>query len=110
MGQTRESKEHGARSMGQGAWGKGLKGNIYVVLGYRILVIMLLFTLCRAGFFVFNIGKFPGVGFSQFLGMERGGLMFDISAVVYINMLFILLHLPPFDFRYNAAWQKILKY
>lgn len=110
MGQTRESKEHGARSMGQGAWGKGLKGNIYVVLGYRIIVIMLLFTLCRAGFFVFNIGKFPGVGLSQFLGMERGGLMFDISAVVYINMLFILLHLPPFDFRYNAAWQKILKY
>jgi len=36
--------------------------------------------------------------------------MFDISAVVYINMVFILLHIIPFEFRYNNVYQTVLKY
>jgi phosphoglycerol transferase MdoB-like AlkP superfamily enzyme len=40
----------------------------------------------------------------------KGGLMFDISAVVYINMLFILLHIIPLEIRYSSIYQSILKY
>jgi phosphoglycerol transferase MdoB-like AlkP superfamily enzyme len=53
---------------------------------------------------------FPGVTVSQMLTMMKGGLSFDISAVVYINMLFILLHIVPFEFRYKDAYQAVLKY
>jgi phosphoglycerol transferase MdoB-like AlkP superfamily enzyme len=53
---------------------------------------------------------FPGVTLAQFLTIMKGGLMFDISAVVYINMIFILMHIIPFEFRYNDAYQKVLKY
>jgi phosphoglycerol transferase MdoB-like AlkP superfamily enzyme len=53
---------------------------------------------------------FPDVSMGQFLTIMKGGLMFDISAVVYINMVFILLHIIPFDIRYNDAYQKVLKY
>jgi len=53
---------------------------------------------------------FPGIDFAQFLTIMKGGLLFDISATVYINMLFILLHIVPFDFRYNDTYQGILKY
>lgn len=85
-------------------------GNILVVLAYRILLIMLLFSLSRIGFYIFNIRMFPGTSFSQFLAILRGGLMFDISAVLYINLIFIFFNILPFDFRYNKLYQKILKY
>jgi phosphoglycerol transferase MdoB-like AlkP superfamily enzyme len=84
--------------------------NIFVVLIYRIILIMFLFTLCRLGFFLFNLKMFPGVSFSQLFTMLKGGLTFDISAVVYINMVFILLNILPFEFRYKEGYQAVLKY
>src|SRR5665647_3817030 len=84
--------------------------NIFVVLIYRILLIMFLFSLCRVGFFLFNNKMFPGVTLSQLITILKGGLSFDISAVVYINMLFILLHIFPFEVRYKELYQVILKY
>ena len=84
--------------------------NIFVVLAYRILLIMLLFSLCRTGFFLFNYKMFPGVTLNQFFTLFKGGLTFDISAVVYINMLFILLSIVPLDIRYNDIYQAVLKY
>jgi phosphoglycerol transferase MdoB-like AlkP superfamily enzyme len=84
--------------------------NIFVVLVYRIFLIMILFSLFRVGFFFFNIKMFPGVTLVQFINILRGGLLFDISAVVYINLLFIFLHIVPFEFRYNDVYQKVLKF
>jgi phosphoglycerol transferase MdoB-like AlkP superfamily enzyme len=87
-----------------------LKGNIFIVLAYRILIIMFLLTVSRIGFYVFNHNMFPGIKVNQFVSILRGGLVFDISAVVYFNMLVILLHIIPFDFRYNKVYQSVLKY
>lgn len=84
--------------------------NIYVVLIYRILLIMFLFSLCRIGFYLFNLKMFPDMTVSQFLTILKGGLSFDISAVVYINMFFILLNIIPLEIRYNDVYQVILKY
>jgi phosphoglycerol transferase MdoB-like AlkP superfamily enzyme len=53
---------------------------------------------------------FPGVTFNQFITILKGGLTFDISAIVYINVLFILLHIIPFDVRYKDGYQVFLKY
>jgi phosphoglycerol transferase MdoB-like AlkP superfamily enzyme len=84
--------------------------NIFAVLAFRILVILAIFTLCRIEFYIFNHKMFPGVTAGQFLNILKGGLLFDISALVYINMLLILLHIIPFDIRYNHFYQDILKY
>jgi phosphoglycerol transferase MdoB-like AlkP superfamily enzyme len=84
--------------------------NIYVVLFYRILLILILFSICRIGFYVFNFKMFPGIPTRELITMMKGGLSFDISAIVYINMIFILLHIIPFEIRYNDGYQKILKY
>ena len=84
--------------------------NIFVVLIYRILLIMFLFSLCRIGFFLFNFKMFPDIPISRFLTIMKGGLMFDISAVVYINMIFILLHIIPLEIRYSDIYQSVLKY
>ena len=84
--------------------------NIFVVLAYRILLIMLLFSFCRVGFFLFNHKMFPGVTLSQFITILKGGFVFDISAVVYINLLFIFFNIVPLDIRYHDVYQKIVKY
>jgi phosphoglycerol transferase MdoB-like AlkP superfamily enzyme len=84
--------------------------NIFVVLIYRILLIMVLFSLFRIGFYLFNHKMFPGVSPGQLLTMMKGGLTFDISAVVYVNMLFILLSIIPLEVRYGDVYQEILKY
>lgn len=84
--------------------------NIFVVLLYRILLIMVLFTLCRIGFFLFNHKMFPGVSLSQFIAMSKGGLVFDVSAIVYINMVFILMHIIPLEIRYKDLYQSVMKY
>lgn len=84
--------------------------NIYIALIYRILVIMILFSVSRIGFYLFNLKMFPGISFAQFLSIMRGGLMFDICAVLYINMIFIFLHIIPFDIRYSKTYQKVLRY
>lgn len=84
--------------------------NIFVVLAYRILLIMAIFSLCRVGFFLFNYKMFPGVSLHQFIIILKGGLTFDISAIVYINMLFILFHIIPLEIRYKDGYQVFLKY
>jgi phosphoglycerol transferase MdoB-like AlkP superfamily enzyme len=84
--------------------------NIFVVLAYRILIVMLLFSLCRIGFYLFNFKMFPGIIFSQFVTLLKGGLVFDISAVVYVNLLFIFFTVIPLDIRYHEVYEKILKY
>jgi len=53
---------------------------------------------------------FPGVSFGQFLTILKGGLAFDISAIVYINILFIFLHIIPLEIRYREWYQTFLKY
>jgi phosphoglycerol transferase MdoB-like AlkP superfamily enzyme len=83
--------------------------NIFIALAYRILIVMVLFSLCRIGFFVFNHKMFPDVPFDQLVTILKGGVVFDISAVVYINSLFIVLLVIPLDIRYNELYQKIVK-
>ena len=69
-----------------------------------------MFSLCRIGFFLFNSKMFPGVNFPQFITILKGGLAFDISAIVYLNLLVILLHVVPFDFRYSIIYERVVKY
>ncbi len=87
-----------------------LNGNIYWVLFLRLMLAMLLFTLCRIGFYIYNTTYFPEMTVGHFLRIMWGGLRFDMTAVLYINALFILLHLVPFDFRFSSFYQAMLKY
>jgi hypothetical protein len=87
-----------------------LEGNIYKALVQRLLVVMLLFTLCRIGFYLFNTNFFPGMTPGNFFMLLWGGLKFDVVAVLYINLLIILLVIIPFDFRFSYSYQEVLKY
>ena len=71
---------------------------------------MILFTLSRIGFYVFNFKMFPDIPFYQLLTILKGGLLFDTSATIYLNLIFIFFHIIPFEFRYNYKYQDVLRY
>ena len=80
------------------------------VLAYKLSVVLFLYTICRILFYTFNTRMFPGVNFGYFTVMMLGGLRFDISAILYINLLYILFQLVPFKFRHSNGYQKPLNY
>ncbi|HLF33695.1 MAG TPA: LTA synthase family protein [Cyclobacteriaceae bacterium] len=84
--------------------------HILVVLIYRIFIVMVLFTLCRIGFYLFNHSMFPGISPGRIIRILSGGFVFDLSGVLYLNLLIIIPHILPFDFRYSSIYQAVLKY
>ncbi len=90
--------------------GLKFKGNIYAAMVLRLLLAMLLFTLCRIGFYFFNAGYFPELTTTGFFRILYGGLRFDLTAVLYLNAIIILLTILPFDFRFHRVYQLVLKY
>ncbi len=95
---------------GDTGWFGGLRvrGNIYLTLAGALVLMMLLFTVCRVAFYLYNQDFFPDMTAERFLRIELGGLRFDLSAVLYLNSLFILLMIVPFNFRFRAGYQRVL--
>lgn len=87
-----------------------LKTNLYVKLIYRLTLAMLFYSICRILFVIFNLDLYGQVSFADFFRMALGGMRFDLVAVLYTNILFILLCIIPFKFRYNKTYQKILEW
>jgi phosphoglycerol transferase MdoB-like AlkP superfamily enzyme len=48
--------------------------------------------------------------FHRFARIMYGGLRFDLSAILYLNALYVGLYLLPLPFRENRIYQAILKY
>lgn len=82
---------------------------LYILLK-RLIVVLSLFTILRIIFYFFNLEHYEGMTFSHFLRIMQGGLKFDISAIMFINFLYIFLFLLPFPFKYNRKYQSFLKY
>jgi phosphoglycerol transferase MdoB-like AlkP superfamily enzyme len=83
-----------------------LKGNIYLVIAFRIFIVFVLYGLCRLIFYYYNYSHFKEIDFHGLVTIFRGGFLFDASAIVYSNILYLLLFLLPFKFRYNRSFQK----
>ncbi|MFH1321299.1 MAG: sulfatase-like hydrolase/transferase [Bacteroidota bacterium] len=80
-----------------------------ILLIKRLGILLLLFTLCRGLFLLFNTTFFHGVSLADFIMIFLHGIRFDISAIIYFNILFIILHLIPLPQRGLPLYQKILK-
>ena len=80
------------------------------ILVFKLALVMILYSICRVLFYAFNSGLFPGIDFPLFLMIMAGGLRFDLSAVLYFNLLYIIFFLIPFKFRENPGYQKKIDY
>lgn len=85
----------------------GFWHNIHVALFLRITLVLVLFQIGRIAFYYANIEAYPDMTFPRFLYIMWGGLRFDISAVFYTNLLFILMQVIPFNFRFTTLYQRI---
>jgi hypothetical protein len=83
--------------------------NYYILLIWRIALLFLLFTLCRTGFFLLHSNLYPDMTFDRFLRIAGGGLRFDLTAIIYTNLLYIVVALLPFRFIYARPAQTALK-
>ena len=71
----------------------------------RILIVFAIYQIGRILFLLFNHSNFSNLDIKTFFG----GALFDLSAIGYINLLFILLHVFPGNFKYRNGYQKGLK-
>ena len=90
---------------------KNIRTNEYLVFLYRIFLVYLFYTIIRGIFFAFNT-SFLGepASFSLFLKLSFYGIQFDTVAILYVNLLFILLSILPFRINTTPIYQKVLFY
>jgi len=80
---------------------------LHRTLALRFALIMFIYSTLRIAFYVANANLFQETTFAGFLLIMAGGLRFDLSALLYINAIYILSQLIPFHFRYQAIYQKV---
>jgi phosphoglycerol transferase MdoB-like AlkP superfamily enzyme len=67
---------------------------------------MILFSLCRWLFYVFNLNSFGYLSFGELISLMFAGIRFDLAALVMFNLLYILLLAIPAPIRYHPIWKK----
>jgi phosphoglycerol transferase MdoB-like AlkP superfamily enzyme len=80
-----------------------------LALIWRIGLLLVLFTLLRFIFFLFNASYFRPVDFVQVLKAFYYGVRFDFIVIYYLNFLFIVLHLFGFELINRPGFQQLLK-
>lgn len=80
---------------------------------YRLLeklgLLLILFSLSRLFFYVYNYSLFSDTSFFEIIRLFFIGIRFDISVIVYFNLIIILAHtLPLRRLFYNKYFQKLI--
>ncbi len=78
------------------------------VLSYRILLVFLFYTSFRLLFIYFNNDILKLTSFGNVLELCYYGLRFDSAAIVYSNLIFLLLSILPFSQITSNGYQKFL--
>lgn len=71
----------------------------------RFFLVLAIYQLCRLLFYFMNLDSFGGFTFQTF----SGGLLFDVAAVAYLNVIFLIAHVLPGTFKYKSGYQQKLK-
>lgn len=89
---------------------KHLRLNEYKVLIYRLLLAYFFYFIARILFYLYNFDLLRVNSVSDFISLCYHGLAFDTTAILYVNLLFILLSILPFIKNTNNGYQKFLFY
>ena len=81
-----------------------------VLLGQRLALILGMFFIGRLFFYLHNLRYFAPAWPDEVLKSFFYGVQFDVSALVYFNLPFIILHLMPGNFFRGRISEKFLKY
>lgn len=84
-------------------------GNIGSLLKHLFLLLVV-YSVCRGGFFLFNYVYFEGLSVGELLWVFVVGLRFDLSVIILLNFPFILFFVLPFPFRERVWYRVILRW
>lgn len=84
--------------------------NEYKVLMYRLVLAYIFYFIARILFYIYNINLLRVDSVSDFLALCYHGLVFDTTAILYINLLFIVFSILPLWKNTNSGYQKFLFY
>ena len=83
---------------------------LIAVLG-NLLIAYVVFSIARLAFLAENWGLFSeGLTTSHLLEMLRGGILFDTSAILYTNVLWIVMLLLPVSRKENPAYHAVCRW
>lgn len=81
-----------------------------VALFSNLLLSLGMFMICRLIFFLVNRTFFPELGLENIGNILRGGFLFDLSALVYINILYIAMMTFPLHYKQKKGYQTGTKF
>ena len=87
---------------------KHLRINEYKVLFYRILLAYFFYFIARILFYFYNADLLLVDSISDFASLCYHGLAFDTTAILYVNLLFIIFSILPLHLNTNPGYQKFL--
>ena len=89
---------------------RGFWRHPWVVAASNILLVLVLYSISRLFCYSVNGDLFPNVSLAHLGELLRGGVRFDLTAVLYLSALYIIAILLPLPARWreNARWQKVL--
>ena len=82
---------------------------VAVATAINILLSLLLFTIGRVVYLLVNLSLFMPMTFSNLLEVFSGGMVFDLAAMAYVNIVYIVLMLIPFHLKESFVYQIITK-
>ncbi len=81
--------------------------HVRLLLG-RLLLAMVAFTAVRLGFIWYNAASFSPLDSATILNSVVHGWRFDVSALAYVNALFVVLSMLPIQSRSKLWYQRML--
>ena len=78
----------------------------WIVAACNVLLIMGIYSVSRFFFYYFNKDLYPDVSVSHLFEMLFGGIRFDLTALLYLNALYLLLTILPLptNIRNHSAY------
>lgn len=76
-----------------------------LILLQRLVSVLVMYQIARILFYIFN----PSTLTSFNLQTIKGSFIFDLAAIAYLNLVFIIAHMIPGNFKYTLKYQKRLK-
>lgn len=77
----------------------------------NLALAFVIYFLCRVTFLLVNYGAFAGnMSLAHLWEMFRGGMVFDASAIMYTNALYIVLMLLPLHIKETPVYHKACKW
>jgi phosphoglycerol transferase MdoB-like AlkP superfamily enzyme len=80
------------------------------MLIWRLGIVFLLFSVQRILFYWYNLDLFPDISTDHLIDLMISGFKFDLSVLLYVNLLFMLMMVVPFPFKFNKGYKTVTKY